>query len=106
MRIGQLRHLIQLQQETTVSDGMGGHVSTWATVAEAFAAIEPLSGREYFAAQQTQSTVTHKVTMRYIDGITSAFCVRYGTRVFDIRAVINNEERHQWLILMCEERRP
>lgn len=43
----------------------------WSTFAEVWASVEPLQGREYWNAQQTQSDITHKVRMRWLEGVDS-----------------------------------
>lgn len=106
MNIGSLNHRIEIQQESRVSDGMGGATKTWATIHTVSARVEPLQGREFFAAQQTQSSVTHKVTIWYQPGITSRNRIMFGSRIFDITSVINPGEQNISILIMCVERQP
>lgn len=101
--IGKLRHRITLQELVKTDDGYGGIVETWQDVATVWAAIEPLKGTERYQAQQVQSELTHKVTIRYRAGIKPQMRILYGNRVFDIEAVIDVDERHRWLELLCSE---
>ncbi len=103
MNIGKLRHRVTIQQQAQTRDEYGGVVTTWQTFADRWAAIEPLSGRELFAAQQLANTVSIRVRLRYLAGVTPAMRVLYGTRTFSIQAVINVEERNEELQLLCEE---
>lgn len=104
MLSSKLRHKIDLQQKSATRDSFGSEVATWTTKATVRAAIEPLSGREYFMAYQVQSEVTHKITIRYYGGgITPGWRIKFGTRVFDILSVINIEEKNQTMILMAKE---
>lgn len=50
----------------------------------AYASVEPLSGRELIAAQAANSVATHKISMRYAAGVTTAMRVKYGSRFFNI----------------------
>lgn len=104
MEAGELRHRITLLNPADELDGTGqpASYSDWATV---WAAVNPLSGRDLFAAQQLQSEVTHRVKIRYRAGVNSAMRVRFGTRIFEIDSVIDPEERHEELHLMCTERK-
>lgn len=72
--------------------------------AAAWARIEALSGRELIAAQQKVSDVTHKITIRYQEGILASMNVWYDGRQFQIQAVENPEERNRYLFLLCVER--
>lgn len=105
MQPGRLRHQVAIQARTRTSDGQGGATDTWATVTAGtvWAAIEPASGAEVFAAHQLQQRVTHKVTLRYRDEVTTANRLLYGTRVLNIRSVLNPEERQRYLVLLVEE---
>ena len=104
MRSGELRHRIELLASGSVSDGMGGSTSGWSTFATVWAAVEPLRGRAFMEAKAAQSEVSHRVRMRYADGITAAMKVRYEGRIFSIDAVLNINERNRELHLMCVER--
>lgn len=102
---GMLRHSITIKSRGTLaSDSGGGGTYPWdVTKATARAYIKPLSGREQLHAMQLESPVTHKIVMRYVSGITADMRVELGSRYFNIRAVINVEERNRWLEIMAEE---
>lgn len=106
MNAGALRHVASIESEGLTSDGAGGSTSAWTEFASVRVAIEPLNGRELFAAQQTQSRVSHRVTLRYDASKvpTTAMRVNFGGRLLYIEAVLNPEERNVWLELLCEER--
>lgn len=96
-----VRNLIETQSTIT-----GELVQTWSTVLDgAWASVEPLQGREYFAASQFQSRITTKVTLRYSTvNITPKMIVVYGTHIYNIESVIKPEMRNQEYQLMCFER--
>ena len=52
MRASELRRQIVIQHASRVKDDFGSDVSTWATLATVYAKIEPLTGREFFAANE------------------------------------------------------
>lgn len=103
MQAGKLRHRVTIQQKTTTQDPEGMTTETWTNVATVWAAVEPLKGREYFQAQAVNAEVTTRVRIRYRAGIIPTMRVLFGARKFDILAVIDQEERHQELQLMCRE---
>jgi SPP1 family predicted phage head-tail adaptor len=103
VNIGKLRHRITIEQVIETQDADGSMIETWTTFAMAQASIEPISGREYFAAQSTQADVTHRIRLRYLSGVTPKMRVNYNSRIFDILSVININERNRELQLMCRE---
>lgn len=105
MNAGTLKHRVTLQQETKVTDEGGGSTITWANVADVWASVEPLSGRELFAAQQVRGTLTHKIIMRYRPDISVNSKMRavFNGRIFNITTVINSKESNDQLQLLAEE---
>jgi SPP1 family predicted phage head-tail adaptor len=108
---GKLRWQVQILQPTVEQDSSGGvdplATSTFATV---WAAIEALTGRELYAAQQRVSEITHKITIRYMPGVLSLMSVLFDDpgrglpRVFLIADVLNPDETPHLLYLYCVER--
>lgn len=96
-----LRHRVTLQQRTPGVDALGQAVEAWATVAEVWAAVEPLRGREFFAAAQTQAPTTVRITIRYLAGVAPFMRALWEGIPHDIEAVIDVEGAHQKLELMC-----
>ena len=92
-----------MQSYTPARDSFGSEVEHWANVVQVWASVEPLTGKEFFAAQQLNAEITFKVIMRHRPGIKPEMRVIFGARVFEILAVMNTEERNKQLILLCKE---
>lgn len=103
MRAGNLRHRIQIQQPVMIQDDYGSPVETWQTICEVWASILPLRGQELFQAQQWQSKISHKVTIRYRSGISPRYRVLFGDRVFEVETVINVTELNRDVQMLCSE---
>lgn len=103
MEAGKLRHRVYLQSKSATRDSYGAEVVTWVTEKTVWAAIEPLFGREYFLAHQTQADVDYRIRIRYYDGLRPDWRILFGTRIFEIKSVINMVERDREMILMCKE---
>ena len=103
LKAGTLRHEVTIQQKSVTRDAYGAEVITWTVLENVWASIEPISGREYFMSQQTQSVVDTKITIRYLSGIHPYDRVLYGTRIYDIQTIINPNEKNESLTLMCRE---
>jgi len=108
-----LRHRVTLQQEVQSADGAGGTNKTWADVVDLWAEITPLtgaqtaaskgSGKEVLFADQLQAEISHRIVVRYRDGVTTAMRLAYESRIFNIRFVANNNEFGQQLELLVQE---
>lgn len=103
MRGGDLRKRVTIQQRTTDQDDYGQQLNQWDDVARVWAGIEPLNGRELLAAAAVQAETTHTVTMRYRPGITPQLRINYNGRLFNILNVLDDNERHRTLTLLCSE---
>lgn len=101
---GALRQWISIVAPSTSQDLMGGtQIGGGAILANCWASIETLSGRDALAAQQFVELVTHKVTIRYLPGVAARQVVQFGSRQFQIMAVLNPDEQTKKLILLCIE---
>lgn len=107
IRAGALRHRVAIQRLAAGSPQRtptGSKPGSWETFLSSIAAsIDPVTGREPFLAQQHLSEVTTKIGTRYHSGITSAMRVVWGSRIFDIKAVLDDQERRRKLTLLCTE---
>lgn len=100
---GTLRKRVTIQAETPTTDSAGGYALTWTNVAIVWADIQPVRGQKIFAAGHLEGHITHRVTVRYQSGITTDMRISFGSRVFNIRAVMNTDESNRWLELLVEE---
>ena len=104
MPIGDLDKRISIQAETRVGDGMGGFTSSWATVASSIAAaIWPVSASETVKANALTMVTTHRVRIRYRSVMRPSWRVSWAGRYFAIVSIIDPNEDHKMLDLMCKE---
>ena len=103
MRAGRLRHQVAIQTATTAQDAYGQPVKTWATTATVWGAVEPIGGKEAYRAQAERADLSHLVVIRYRSGVTPMTRILFGTRTMDIESVVDPEERHRELHLLCRE---
>lgn len=106
---GELNRRIQVLEFDEASDGAGGYQDAWpdtgwTEVCKRWARIEPLRGSAFFEAQQSQSEITHRFTVRYTDSIKRQHTINYDSRRFDIDYVINVGDKGDWLEIMAVER--
>lgn len=103
MKIAELRHQIIIQEKIQTPDGMGGFTETLNTVHETWAAIWPVSAKETRENMRVEANVSHNIRIRYRSGITYAMIVVFGTRTFEIKGIVNIDERNTWLDMVCNE---
>ena len=107
MRSGTLRHQVQVWKNAETQDAEGPTTYTPALDGTRWAQVEPLTGREFFAAGQMEARHTHRVRMRYYDS--SLNSVDYylvlieGTRTLQINSVSDIMENNREIELMCTE---
>jgi SPP1 family predicted phage head-tail adaptor len=99
-----LKHRIALLQLSSDVDEAGQPLETWHTLAHTWAFIQPLRGRELFAAQQSHSEVTTRITIRYRDDVDSSMIARYQGTDFEILYIIHTDYAKKELQMMCRER--
>lgn len=102
-KIESICHRVSLQSvSTSVGDG-GRKVKNYSPIATIWAAIEPSQQSAQFRGGQTQFGVSHLVTTRYDAAYEGARRIIFGVRVFEVRSMINIDEKNQYLLFQCEE---
>jgi SPP1 family predicted phage head-tail adaptor len=106
MRAGRLRHRVVVERATDGTDAYGDQVPTWVALATVWASVEPLSGREYVAAAHVQADVSTRIVLRGIPGVTLTpkDRIRYGSRLFDIKQIVDRDSENVELQLLTLER--
>ena len=104
LRIGALRHRLVLESAARVPDGGGGATRTWTTLAELWAAIDPIKGTESVVAEAVAGRVLFSIHIRYRTDVTPAMRFRLGTRIFEILAVLDADDRRRFLKCLVVER--
>ena len=107
MRAGRLNQRITFQRQTESLSPYREDVGAWSDVVTVSAAVEPLSGKEFFQAMQVQSDVNLRITCRYssdVSGITTKDRISHGSNTYDIAAIVNVGSRNKELQFMCIQR--
>ena len=108
MRGGKLRRKVTIETPTETQNAIGEPVKAWATfAANVPAEIMPFNGKEMLIAQQVNSQLNTRMTIRYLAGVTTRMRVIYasatGTRTFQIENIENIDERNRQMTLECVE---
>ena len=100
---GMLRTELALEKAVPVGDGAGGHAENWSEVATVFGRIEPVRADSRFGAGQRLETVTHRITLRFRDGVESGMRFVKGNRRFEIVTVHDPDETGRYLVCRAQE---
>ena len=103
MKIGQLRHRVTIQEKTVTADAYGAESITWSDYLTVWAAVAPLSGREFLEGRNLENEVSHRIRIRYREGLDPTMRVSWDSRVFDIEAVLERFSERREIWLMCKE---
>lgn len=89
MEAGKLRHRVTIQKLTTSQNVTTGAVTeSWSELVKVWAAVEPLSVREFIAASTTQSQISARIIIRYRDDILPNMRVVHGSRTYNIEGAL------------------
>lgn len=104
---GPLRHRVKLQSPTYTQDTTTGEQTlVWADVATVWAAIEPLSAREFIAAQSEQAQIDTRITIRQRNVSTTWRAIHMvngsPSKFYNIHGVLADKESGlEYLTLPC-----
>jgi len=104
MDAGKLRERVTVQQATEARNSLGETVLAWDTFAQRWASVEGVSAREALAYGQNEVTVTHKVKMRFLEGLTQRMRLQWRGRTLDIVSLLEHGNRSEHEAI-CKERR-
>lgn len=102
MRAGQLNRRVTIQQLVAGQDEIGQPVQTWSTLATVWADVRYLNGLETIKADATTSIAKASIRIRRRTDVTAGMRVTLGATVFNIAAVLPDEESRERLDLACE----
>lgn len=100
---GKLRTPIVIQEYTESPDGMGGVTKEWVDVLAVKSMWKHATMYERLQAMKLNAGVMHRVYIRYSSVPTAKHRIFYKGQAYQIRGVVDIEERGRWLELAVEE---
>jgi len=101
--IGARSRRFVLEVPLEMPDGFGGVIRSYRPGPQVWGAMEMLSGSERIRAGRPEQCLTHRVTLRYRDGVTGAMRLTSGLRRFAIRAASDPDGSRRDLVCLVEE---
>ncbi len=107
LRAGMLRQQVQLQQRSGIAGGgFNDPQPTWTAVATVWALVQAMIGDDIHVGPAVTGKRKVRVRMRYYAGFDTSWRIVYGTRIFTPAAVIDPDERHVQMDVLCWEGTP
>jgi len=92
LEAGRLRHRVSIERIARTQDPVTGAIAeTWTEIAKVWAAVEPLSAREFVQSAAGQAEVTARITIRTRDILATDRIIHRGT-VYNIRGVLADKD--------------
>lgn len=93
IKAGELTQRVSFQRdESSTVDDYGQVTRSWSTYYTTWASVRPLSGREQEQGMARQSSISHRVRIRYKDDIQHGDRISMGNRILEIVSVRNLDE--------------
>ena len=99
---GKLRERVTIQQAAEARNSLGETTLSWATFTERWASVEGVSSREALELGQADVSLTHRVRMRYVDGMTHNMRLLWRGRVLEIVSLLEYANRSEH-VATCQE---
>jgi SPP1 family predicted phage head-tail adaptor len=100
---GKLRERVTVQVASGTTNTLGETVLAWSDSSAIWASVEGVSAREALLAGQQDTTVTHKLRMRYLPGLTQQMRFSWRSRTLEIISLLEHGHRSEHEAI-CEER--
>lgn len=103
MRCRSLKHKVTFQESQELQNDFGEITNDVVDILTCRASIQTITGKETFTSNQNYSTLSHKLRVRYSSKINAKQKIIFGSRVFNILAVLNIFEKNKELEILVEE---
>lgn len=102
IRPGELRERVTVQVASGTTNALGETVLAWSNSSAVWASVEGVSAREALLAGQQETTISHRVRLRYLPGLNQQMRFSWRGRTLDIISLLehNNRSEHE---AVCQE---
>jgi SPP1 family predicted phage head-tail adaptor len=99
---GKLRERVTVQIASGTTNALGETVLTWSNSSAAWASVEGVSAREALLAGQQETSVTHRLRLRYLPGLTQQMRFAWRGRTLEIVSLLEHGNRSEHEAI-CQE---
>lgn len=100
---GKRNKLVKIQYSGATQDEIGQPSVGWLDLASVFASIKNRTGAESIKSDNDVSIVQVSIGINKRTDVTPSMRVLYGTKAYEIKAVLPDEENNDGMFLVCEQ---
>lgn len=104
---GRLRHRVRIEQPVETQDSVSGSIEIeWQEVVTVWAGIEPVSAKEFVAAQSETSKINTRIFIRYRPDVSANMRIYHLSKdkYYNIEGVLADKESGvEYVTLVCSE---
>jgi SPP1 family predicted phage head-tail adaptor len=100
---GKLRERVTVQIASGATNTLGETVLTWANSTAVWASVEGVSARESLTQGQQEISITHRVRMRYLPGLTQQMRFSWRSRTLEIVSLLEHGNRSEHEAICTEQ---
>lgn len=101
---GKLRERVTVQIASGTTNALGETVLSWSNSTAVWASVEGVSAREAMELGKQEISITHRVRMRYLPGLTQNMRFAWRNRTLDIVSLLEHRNRSEHEAI-CQETR-
>ena len=102
IRPGSLRERVTVQIASGSTNALGETVLAWSDSSAVWASVEGVSAREALIAGQQETSVTHRLRLRYLPGLTQQMRFAWRGRTLEIVSLLEHGNRSEHEAI-CQE---
>lgn len=99
---GKMRERVTVQIASGATNALGETILTWANSTSVWASVEGVSAREALEAGKQEVTISHRVRLRYLPGLTQQMRFAWRSRTLNIVSLLEYANRSEH-VAICEE---
>jgi SPP1 family predicted phage head-tail adaptor len=99
---GKLRERVTVQIASGSTNALGETVLAWSNSSAVWASVEGVSAREALAAGQQETSITHRLRLRYLPGLTQQMRFSWRSRTLEIVSLLEHGNRSEHEAI-CQE---
>lgn len=100
---GKMRERVTIQKSQEKRNETGETTLEWVDMRTVWASVEGVSATEFLGAGQQDMEITHKVRMRYFDGLTQKMQFKWRNRILQIISLLEHGNRSQHEAICLED---
>jgi SPP1 family predicted phage head-tail adaptor len=91
-----------IRRAVEIEDGAGGYDTAWVTVAQPWAEVRGLDGRESVMSSVLQGVSVYRVRARWRGDLKQGDQIRWGDVVMNIKSVSDPDGRREQLVIIAD----